>query len=103
MFLARKITLAKWRSGKDLLEGEISADAVTVDLRTKENSLSFWQCGDEAQTKIEDAALAIASGWERVDKLDIVWIAGEELEATGQRFEMYRRTNESYGISPTTC
>ena len=34
MFLARKITRAKWNPQKGLSEGEIVADAVTADLRT---------------------------------------------------------------------
>ena len=32
MFLARKISRAKWEVKRDLSEGEISADAVTADL-----------------------------------------------------------------------
>ena len=48
MFLARKITHAKWKR-QDLLphltSDEISADAVTADLRTSEDSLSLWRCG----------------------------------------------------------
>ena len=84
MFLARKITLAKWKK-RELSEGEISADAVTADLRTRENKLSFWRCGSE--TEVEDAALAIAAAGERVDKFYIVWIDEEELKTDGQTLE----------------
>ena len=35
MFLARKITQAKWRPREGFAEGEIAADAVTVDLKTR--------------------------------------------------------------------
>lgn len=82
MFLARKITLAKWKVNRELSEGEISADAVTADLRTRENKLSFWRCGSE--TEVEDAALAIAAASERVDKFYIVWIDEDEFKTDDQ-------------------
>ena len=85
MFLARKISRAKWDAKEGLSKGEISADAVTADLRTQENKLSFWRCGSE--TEVEDAALAIAAAGERVDKLDIVWIDEGELQTDGQTLE----------------
>ncbi len=84
MFLARKITRAKWNPKNELSAGEISADAVTGDLRTQENSLSFWQCGLGETAEVEEAALAIAAAGDRVDRLDLVWIAYDELLADGQ-------------------
>ena len=42
--LARKISRAKWEATKDLGDGEIQADAVSADLRTMGNTLSFWRC-----------------------------------------------------------
>ena len=84
MFLARKITRAKWDPKSELSADEISADAVTSDLRTTDNSLSFWQCGIGEKAEVEEAALAIAAAGDRVDKLDIVWFAGDELRADGQ-------------------
>ena len=87
MFLARKIARAKWDAKRNvergLEEGEISADAVTGDLRTEKDTLSFWRCGAGANGDIEDAALAIAAAGERLDKLDIVWLADNELQADG--------------------
>ena len=84
MFLARKITRTKWVATQELAAGEIPADAVTVDLKTQENSLSFWQCPTDTASDVNEAALAIAAGRERVDRLDIVWLADEELQADGQ-------------------
>ena len=69
MFLARKITRAKWNPKNGLSAGEIPADAVTVDLRTRENSLSFWRCGLGEKEQVEEAALAIAAAGDRVDSL----------------------------------
>ncbi len=84
MFLARKITRAKWKAAQGLSAGEIPADAVTVDLKTQGNSLSFWRCGTDGVGDVEKAALAIASAGDRVDRLDIVWLADEDLQADGQ-------------------
>lgn len=84
MFLARKISLAKWSRKDELEVGEIPADAVTADLRTQDNALSFWRCGDEERVEIEEAALAIAAAWERVDKIDVVWLATDDLQNDGQ-------------------
>ena len=61
MFLARKITRAKWDTGQELSAGEISADAVTSDLRTKENTLSFWRCRTETNGDVEDAVLGFGT------------------------------------------
>lgn len=84
MFLVRKITRAKWETGQALSAGEISADAVTSDLRTKENTLSFWKCATETNGDVEEAALAIAAAGDRLDRLDIVWLVDDELQADGQ-------------------
>ncbi len=87
MFLARKITRAKWSSKTGLATGEIPADAVTIDLKTSGNTLSFWRCGTEADRQVEEAALAIAAAGDRVDRLDVVWVSDEDLEADGQALE----------------
>ena len=87
MFLARKITRAKWETKQELSAGEISADAVTSDLRTQGNMLSFWQCGIGGEAEVEEAALAIAAAGDRVDRLDIVWLSDDELQADGQKWD----------------
>lgn len=84
MFLARKIARAKWTPKPDWSEGEISADAVTGDLRTHNNSLSFWRCHTETNGDVEEAVLAIAAARDRIDKLDIVWLVDDDLRADGQ-------------------
>ena len=84
MFLARKITRAKWEAKRELSVDEISADAITSDLRTQDNSLSFWRCGIEEPVKLEEAVLAIAAARDSVDRLDIVWLADDELKNDGQ-------------------
>ena len=98
MFLARKISREKWdairNSSLGLTAGEISADAVTGDLRTRDNALSVWHCRTDRNGDIEDAALAIAAAGDRLDKIDIVWLADEELRADGHILKVTR------GITP---
>ena len=84
MFIARKITLAKWNPNEELALGEISADAVTADLRTRDNKLSFWRCGNGTQTEIGEVVLAMAATGDRVDRIELVWISEDELRADGQ-------------------
>jgi len=87
VLLVRKISRAKWDSNfniqRGLAKGEISADAVTSDLRTQSNALSFWQCSTDSSNSIEDAVLAITAAGDRLDKLDIVWLADSELRSDG--------------------
>ena len=91
MFLVRKISRAKWDSKNNialrLSEGEIAADAVTGDLRTRGNAVSFWQCSDFVNADIEDTALAIAAAGDRIDKLDIVWLSQSDLTSDGHIIE----------------
>ena len=94
MFLARKISRAKWEVERELSEGEIPADAIRVDLHTKDNKLSFWRCGSE--TEVEDAALAIAATRDNVDKLDIVWVDEGELKTDDQTLK------DTKGETPVT-
>ena len=89
MFLARKISLSKWEKSKwaenGFPDGEIPADTITADLRTKDNTLSFWQCGEGESGELDDAALALATAADRVDKIDIVWVSEDDLSTDGQR------------------
>ena len=84
MFLARKITHAKWRPKEGFAKGEIAADAVTADLKTRDNSLSFWRCASATTDDLEKAALAIAATRSRVEKVEIVWLADDDLRDDGQ-------------------
>ncbi len=70
-FLTRKISLAKWQGNGDLDDSEIQADAVTADLKTTGNALSFWARESVEDDDLQRAVLALATGLERIDKLDI--------------------------------
>lgn len=84
MFLARKVTRAKWERTSGLMPGEIPADAVTADLRTSDIGLSLWRCGSGAEQDVEDVVLALTSGSERVEKMEFVLIDEDDLQYDGQ-------------------
>lgn len=73
-YLARKVTRAKWERRDGLTETEIPADAISADLRTMNNTLSFWKCPASSEEEIRTTVLALATAAERVDRMDIVWV-----------------------------
>ena len=87
MFLARRITRAKWGESPSVSVNGLPADAITADLRTHDNTLSLWACGEGNQEDVEEAALAIAAAGDRVDKIDLVWVPAKELAGDGQSVE----------------
>lgn len=83
MYLARKISRAKWGAGGVLTPDEVPADAITSDLRTQGNALSFWQCGDGTKKEVEEAALALLAAGNRIDRIDVVWLKDNKLRQDG--------------------
>ncbi len=81
--LARKISRAKWDERDELADGEIAADAVTGDLRTRGNALSLWLCGSGGDSEIRSVVLALAAAGDRLDKFDIAWVPVSDLERAG--------------------
>lgn len=80
-WLVRKVSRAKWEP--TLGTKKISADAVTGDLRTSNNELSLWKIASSERAELEKAALALAAAGDRIDTLDIAWIASEDIEGQG--------------------
>lgn len=79
--LVRKINKAKWMQNDVRSAENVSADAITNDLKTTDNTLSAWQvAGAEA---IEDAVLAIVSSHEHLDTIDVVCLDPSSLESNG--------------------
>lgn len=87
MFLARSISAQKWQSHNNIGKRQISADAVTYDMRTTDNCLSFWLCDPSSESSLEDVALALASTRESVDRLDLVWLAEEQVKGMRVRID----------------
>ncbi len=83
MVVVRMITRSKWEPKSEELVGEIPADAVTGDLRTQGNSLSFWRSPSGTERDFEDVVLAIAAGRDKVDKVEIVWLEKDDLKNDG--------------------
>lgn len=81
-YLVRKITRTKWEPTEALAADEIPADAVTVDLRTTSNTLSFWMLDMPSNdAEIRSIVLALVTGAERIDRMDVTWIARDTLDA----------------------
>ena len=86
MFVARKISRSKWEKHPEFAEGEIQADAVTADLRTNKNVLSFWRCQSGEIMDVENVALAIAAAADRIEKVDVVLLPTDQLLEDRQTF-----------------
>lgn len=82
-YLARKITRTKWEFRDKLGADEIPADAVTSDLRTTGNTLSFWKLENPSEDEIRMTALALATGAERIDRMDLAWVEEESFHDDG--------------------
>jgi hypothetical protein len=81
--LAHKIARAKWEQKPELDAGEIAADAVTADLRTVDNTLSFWRCSTAAPDDVKCAMLALAATADRLDRLDVVYLEEKAVHNAG--------------------
>lgn len=81
--LARKIARAKWEPKPGLAAGEIAADAVTADLKTTDNTLSFWRCPTAGPDDVKRAMLALAANAERLDRLDVVYVQETAINDAG--------------------
>jgi len=79
--LVRKINRAKWLQNDIVRGDDISADAITNCIKTINNTLSTWRIDTEAQ--VDEAVLAIVSGGQHVDTIDVVWMSQNQLEAEG--------------------
>lgn len=78
MFLFRKISRVKWDSEK-FPTGRIQADAITADLRTSENALSFWTSPTDDDKALNEVALAMVANPEKPGPIDLVWFPQESL------------------------
>lgn len=79
--LVRKISQAKWQTFAHEDGKPVTADAVTGDLRTQNNNLSLWQISDLSE--LHEAALAIVSGQERLETIDLAVLDENELIEKG--------------------
>jgi len=94
-YFVRKITLSKWPKphGSEPETGEydvrtLRADAV-ADIRTFNDSLSIWSIPSDSEADIDEAVLALATSvkQERLETMDIVVFAENDVTSRGLRFE----------------
>ncbi len=72
---ARKVShRAKWGAADGFAPGEIVADAVTRDLSTQNNELSFWSCATPDESELLETVLAMAANGDRLDRMDVAWL-----------------------------
>lgn len=86
-YLAHKISRSKWDHQSFMKLDDISSDALTSCLRTRNNQLSFWNCKTTSIAEVEIIALALAGGMERIDSIDIVLIPKRVLNESQFQFE----------------
>lgn len=79
-YLVRKITRSKWPEEIIPVE-EMPADVITSDLRTSQNTLSFWRIEKIEDLEIAALALAASSKSTSIEKIAIVYIPEEEILA----------------------
>jgi hypothetical protein len=90
IFLARSISMAKWKSRTHIAENEIPADAVTYDMRTGDNTLSFWLYDPGKEGSLDDVALALASARDNIQRLDLVWLDHKQVQQMNLKIDLTR-------------
>lgn len=79
--IVRKIERAKWMQNDILSGADVSADAITNCMKTKNNSLSVWEVSREDQ--VDDVVLALASQSEHIETMDVVVLDRTTLISSG--------------------
>lgn len=91
--VARKIKRPKWDRLPFLQETQVAADALSADLRTQANRLSFWGATPDEQG-FDESALAIAASRDHAEALDVVMVPVRVIE------ELEVRLQPSEGNTP---
>ena len=85
----RTIEATTWRKTAPACADEVCADAITGTrgrgLGTLGNTLSVWEIPHEGE--LEKAILAIVSGYERLETVDVVMLDRSAIEAAGIRIQ----------------
>jgi hypothetical protein len=77
--LVRKVKKAKWEYAKSFSVDEIPSDSITGGcLRTSKNTLSLWEIN--SKDELNEAVLAICSGMQHIEPIDLAMIPKEKLE-----------------------
>lgn len=85
-YLARRIKRARWEERLAPDPADVSADAVTVGLKTEGNRLSLWQCASH-EAEIREVILACACAMKAPEPIDLVLLERDALESAGLSLE----------------
>lgn len=90
--IARKINRAKWGEAEVDTLDELWSDPITSCLRTSNNTLSVWSIDDSSE--LNEAVLAIVTGFRHLDSIDVVLIDIDDIEREGINYE------QTEGLTP---
>jgi hypothetical protein len=79
--IVRKIEKGKWMQNDILSGADVSADAITNCMKTKNNTLSVWEVSREDQ--VDDVVLALASQSQQIETMDVVVLDRSTLISSG--------------------
>jgi len=79
--LVRKIDRGKWMQAATHNVGEVSADAITNDLKTTSNRLSVWEI--TSSDDIDQAVLAMVAAGQHLEAIDVVALDPQRIAACG--------------------
>jgi len=80
-FLVRKIDKGKWLKNDIKNGAPVAADAITICMKTTENTLSTWEI--DTPGDIEKAVLAIVAAGDHLETIDVVILDRQYLDAQG--------------------
>ena len=79
--LVRKIDKSKWLQNNITADEDVSADDITICLKTSENKLSAWKVSTEHD--IREAILAIVTGGDHLEAIDVITIDCKGITSDG--------------------
>ena len=83
-YLMRKITPSKWiqEQHEGFCADEIDAESIS-DLCADENAISTWYIENKTEEEIQQAVLALVSGFRTLDEIKIVFLDDAEIKNAG--------------------
>lgn len=105
--LVRKIERGKWEQNDICNGADVSADAITTCMKTKNNTLSVWEV--DSHDVLDNAILAMVANSDHLEAIDIVAFEKTKLEDAGFNIEsipgdtpVERLVNTHYNIAGLT-
>lgn len=82
MNLVRKVSVAKWVGAEWASVDRIPADALSADLKTTGNTISFWlvDSADIGDEEVLRASVAMAAAMDKAESFDVISVPLQEFE-----------------------